>query len=108
MIGGNDDITTYVDPAIVRKAANRVRMWDLMDYKRPEIGPGGKPHLSEKLQSAYDCKEQQKRLLYLSFYSERIGEGRIIHAKSYTGKKWIPVPPGSLAETMWKFACGKK
>jgi len=102
----DETVTAYADPATIRKAGNMVTMWVLFDYKTAQAGDG-KEYLSAKMQSEYDCKEEQWRMPHASFHSGNMGEGVIVENASYPGK-WSPVPPGSTTETLWKIACGKR
>ena len=111
-VGGNDDIATYVDPTTIRKSGNKVKMWTLMDYSTQQqhkiSDQTGKPYRSGKIQEEYDCKEEQSRMLYFSCHSENMGAGDVVCESSDATKNWIPVPPGSLEDTILKFACKKR
>jgi hypothetical protein len=63
--------------------------------------------MSAKRQGEYNCKEDQSRLLYFSFYSGKKGGGEMVLSVS-DPSKWQPVPPESIDEALWKFACGKR
>ena len=105
-VGGNERLTFYVDPSTIRKAGNMVKMWSLSDYITANVTAFGKPHLSEMLQLEYDCKEEQSRVLALTFHSENMAKGEITYKES-SPRTWEPVPPGSGVATMWKIACAK-
>lgn len=76
---GNETVgaTAYADPATIRKTGNKVKMWDLLDYKTAQ-GDAGMQYMSMKAQTEYDCKEEQSRPLYLSFHSENMGKGKVV------------------------------
>ena len=103
---GNDEFTLYVDKTTIRRNGNFVKMWDLVDYKKAKV-IGGKSNLSARAQNEYDCKEEKVRTLALATFSGQMGSGAVNYTDSDTGN-WVPVGPGSVAETMWKIACGKK
>jgi hypothetical protein len=107
-IGSSDDgaMTVYANPATLRKVGNKVKMWDLGDYKIAQDSGKGDQFMSIRGQSEYNCKEEQYRTLYLSFHSGNMGAGEIIGSHP-DPKKWLPVMPESLIEALWKFACGK-
>ena len=46
------------------------------------------------------------RTLALTTFSGQMGSGTVIYNDSDT-EKWMPVGPGSVAEIVWKIACGK-
>ena len=98
----------YVDPATIRSDGNLVIIGTLYDLETPVINEtNGKPYVSQKLQSEYDCKEKRWRMLEYSWYTGKMGEGQMVEnfSDSY---KLKPIPSGSAAEIMWKLACGKK
>ena len=108
-IGSSEDgaMTVYANPATLRKVVSKVKMWDLGDYKTANDAGNGKQYMSIKGQTEYNCKEEQYRTLYLSFYSGNMGTGEIIGTHP-DAKKWLPVMPDSLIEALWKFACRKR
>lgn len=99
--------TYYVNPNTIRKSGNKVKMWTLIDYNSTQIGATGDKFLSLKFQEENDCKEEQRRLLYYSFHSENMGRGDVVYIEQKPDKNWKPVPPESMGESLWKFACGK-
>jgi hypothetical protein len=105
-IGTTDNSTHYANPNTIRKSGNKVKIWTLTDFNAVEEHKGDK-FLSIKAQEQYDCKEEQRRLLYFSRHSENMGGGGIVYSDAKPDKSWRPIPPDSVAEMVWKFACGK-
>lgn len=105
-VTGDESSTLYSDPSTIRKKGNMVKMWSLINNKTALAISSGN-YLSEKTQEEFDCKEELVRNLYHSFHSGNMGGGDEILPMS-TGFNWSPVPPGSVTELLWKFACGKK
>lgn len=101
--------TVYVDPATIRKAGNKVKMWELFDYKtmQAQVSNRGLPYMSSKSRSEYDCKEEQSRTLASSYHGENMGGGGVIYTDDEPGK-WRPVSPESINEALWELACGKQ
>ena len=102
-VHGNEDLDAYVDLATIRRQGNVVEMWVLFDYKNDQ-------HWSElvywsaKTQREYDCDRERHHTLKTLFHSASMGS----RESSYTvpgGTSWGPVPPGSIDEVLWKFAC---
>ena len=106
LVGDNDEIIQYVDRTTIRRNGNFVKMWDLLDYKKAKV-IGGESTFSSLAQQEYDCKEEKSRRLALTNFSGQMGSGAVNYTDSDTGK-WNPVAPGSVAEVLWKIACGKK
>jgi len=105
-IGATDNSTLYFDSNTIRKSGNKVKMWSLSDFNSVEEVSGDK-FLSEMHQDEYDCKEEQTRLLYLTWHSENMGGGNVVYVENEPDKNWSPIPPESANEILWKFACGK-
>ncbi len=90
-------LTTYADPTSIRKVGEIVKMRILMHYKPVEIvemvdGKQQKfvietPESVESRHGVFNCKNTQSRA-----------------ADSY---EWVPAPPDSMEEGLWKIACGK-
>ena len=106
-IAENNSTTGYADPATIRKNGDLVKMWGLDDYKTAQVSSDGKAYLSSMVQEQYDCKEEQRRILAISYHSGNMGRGDVVFSGSDLGK-WEPVAPRSKGEVFWKFACGKQ
>jgi len=102
----DEGFTVYADPTTIRKAGDRVTMAVLYDYKSVQSPNSSKPYRSSRKQSEYDCKKGQSRILSLTAHSGNMAEVDIVFSLSKP-EEWEPVRPGSLAELMWKIACGK-
>jgi len=95
---------TYVDTATTRrKASNKVKIWELVDYKKVQSKADFK-YNSAMFQTLYDCKERRYKLLYTSFHSENMGGGNVVRTKN-NPSKWEAVLSGSIVEGIRKFAC---
>lgn len=102
-IDGSISFNSYVDPDTIRSKGNLAKMWTLNDHRTNQTTQG-KSHLSEKLQIAYDCAEEQFRVIAVYLYSGQMGSGEIV--LSFTAQTGLePVMPGTIANTKWKFAC---
>lgn len=100
---GNTKVT-YVDASTILKAGNNVKMWSLTDFETADY-VGKKRYMSQKDHREYDCKVGQMRSLSASIYSGNMGKGEVVD--SYSGpSEWMPVPPRSVGEALWKIACG--
>ncbi len=105
-VGSTDNLVSYADPDTIRKSGAMVRMWDMFDCKSVELC-SGKPYLSSKERYEYDCKEERGRMLLFSNHAGKMGRGKIVESDAKPDV-WMPIPRGSVRETMRKFACGKK
>ena len=96
----------YADPAAMRREGDLGKMEVLFDFKTIQT-KAGVSYLSAKAQMEYDCAEQRFKGLAVMYFSGNIGSGKLLDRSSGKGK-WLPVSPGSLDQTLWKVACGKK
>lgn len=102
-----DNFNTYVDPDTIRKSGHKVKMWNIFDYKTPQDEADGKKYSSTTHLEQYDCKEIQLRVLATADYSGTLGKGDPI-LFSNNIDEWMPIPPNTVAESLFKYACGKK
>lgn len=99
--GGGGNVTVYTDFSTRSQNGNRVKLWDLMDYRTRQTGNV----MSLKRQVEYDCKEVKMRVFYSSIHSENMGRGETV---AYPNPDvWTPVPPGTIGENLWHIACRK-
>jgi hypothetical protein len=106
LIDNNEEFLTYVDIATIRRNGNFVKMWDLKDFKTVRT-LSGQSNLSNKGQFEYDCKEEKQRKIAHTWFSGQMGSGTVNYTDSTTNE-WSPISPGSVGETQWKVACGKR
>ena len=107
-LGDTSDAAIYFDTATIQWTGDIANMAVLYDLKTPVLSEtNGHYYASQRLQSQYDCKEGQWRMLHFSWYSKNMGGGKMVEhvADSF---QWKPVPPGSGVEALWKLACGKR
>ena len=99
-------MTTYVDPDTIRRKRDLVKIWHMFDGMIVDT-IRGVSFLSFKAQGEYDCAEELRRELSVSYHSGNMGGGKTVYIASDVGK-WVPVAPGTLARALWAFACDKK
>ena len=106
-LGESDAGTTvYADSATMRREGNLVKMSVLFDFKTIQA-KADVSYLSAKAQMEYDCAEQRFEGLTVLYFSDNMGNGKLLDRSS--GKnKWLRISPGSLDHALWKLACGKK
>jgi hypothetical protein len=102
----DEAVTVYADPATISKTANRAQLWVLYDYQSVQSSNSSRPYRSSRRQSEYDCMEGQSRILSLTGHSANMAEADTVFTLS-NPEEWETVPPSSIAELMWKIACGK-
>jgi hypothetical protein len=117
---GNDDegtVSSYVDLKSTRKKGKRVKMWDLMDWKKIQgIVNQGNPfgedrstsYLSSVVYRLYDCEEETSSIIEAINYSGQMGSGTFVGESFPNGAERIPVAPRTLSEGLLRIACDKK
>jgi hypothetical protein len=106
LVDGNAKAKVYVDPESVTRKGDLVRVWVLDDLKTVHTR-GFSKYLSIRAQEEHDCVKERFRLLALENFSGNMGAGDVIYKKSGESG-WSPIPRGMLAQSVWKFVCGKK
>ena len=105
--GDESGTTVYIDPSTIRRKDALVNLWTLYDSKTVETVTEGS-FLSIKRQKEYDCVEERSRTLAEMLFSGNMGKGKVVLINTDERSKWQPVQPGSIAQMLWKLACGKK
>lgn len=107
-VGNVETSAVYANPASIRRAGNRAKMWTLLDFKTTQQDSTNprNGHLSEIARFEYKCEEQRARRLYYSWHSGNMGRDTVVSSDA-DPTKWSPVPRGTIQEDLWKLACGK-
>ena len=98
----------FVDPATIRRDGNVAAMGTLYHLKTPVLSKtNGQPYASQKLQSEYDCKDEQWRVITSSWHSKNMGEGKMVEYLA-DARKWENIPRESGVKLLWELACENK
>lgn len=109
----------YVDIATISKLGDTVKVWRMNDFNAPEplinrwlppSASNSKPYLSVKIQEEYNCKEQQVRLLFVSYHSGHMGGGQTVHVESVPDK-WTSIgglSPDVPVKLLWRAVCERQ
>lgn len=92
-------VAYYIDPASLRKEGNFRKVWQIADLKQREDG-----EMSTRSRDEYDCKEERRRILSLSSYSEPMAGGETLWSKDGV-REWRAIPPGSVSAGILKIVC---
>ena len=106
LVDGNAKAKVYVETETISRKDDMVRVWVLDDLKTVHTR-GFSKYLSIRAQEEHDCVKERFRLLALENFSGNMGAGDVIYKKSGESG-WSPIPRGTLAQSVWKFVCGKK
>lgn len=110
---GTADSILYLDPTTVRRVDNKVKVWQLLDYKTAQTVPDKlplrrkHPFQSAKTQAEYDCKEELWRTIYETLHAEPMGNGEVMHTSNFVNSRpdWAPVAPGTMAANVFAVLC---
>lgn len=107
-VGATEAMTIYADKSTIRRSDTTVKMWYLLNLAKIQIIKTPTPYQfrSSKMQSEFDCVGERSRILYYSDHGGSMGAGDV--AFTWTQPhEWLPIPPNSAMETLWKVACKK-
>lgn len=105
IVGTNGESNLFADNGPVRREGDKVRMWDMIDYREPQERDGVS-YRSMKVEVEYDCETQRFRNLSASLYPGRMADGEPV-ATYARPEAWQGIQPGSGIDLLAKFACGK-
>ena len=103
LVDGNEKAKVYVDPETIQRKGSLVTLWVLDDLQTVHTR-GSDRYLSSRAQEEHDCREQRFRVRTVANFSGRMGSGKEVY-RSATESQWAPVPPGTLAQSVWRYAC---
>lgn len=106
LLDGNNHAKVYIDRETISRTGDVVRVWVLDDLKTPHTR-GLSSFSSVRAQEEHDCSKERFRLLAIEQFAGNMGTGNSIYKKSGESG-WAPVPRGTMAQSVWKFVCGKK
>lgn len=104
---GNEESQVYVDMATIRRSGNIAKMWTLNDYTEVEVA-GKRGYLSQKVMLEFDCANELMRAVSAIEYTGQLGAGVSVGGETDFNAKWVPIPPSTRGETLWKMVCLKK
>ncbi|MBS0152525.1 MAG: hypothetical protein JSR31_16465 [Nitrospira sp.] len=105
LLDGNDKAKVYVDRETINRTGDVVTVWVLDDLKTPHTR-GFTSFSSVRAHEEHDCSKERFRLVALEQFAGNMGTGGLIYKKSGESG-WSPIPRGTMAQSVWKFVCGK-
>lgn len=106
LVDGNGKANVYVETETINRHGEWVRVWVMDDLKIPQAR-GLRKYLSSRAEEEHDCIKERFRLLALEYFSGNMGSGDVLYRTSGESN-WTAVPRGTLAQSVWRFVCGKK
>jgi len=104
---GRTEYTLYADPDTIDRIEDVVKLWALMDFKTTQIVPNP-PYMSVKSQREFDCTKEYMRVLAITVFSGNMASGKAVFSSSNFNDQGTLFEPPSVAQRLWRFACGKQ
>jgi hypothetical protein len=101
----SSDANVYIEESTVRRSGDKVKVWNLFDFKVEQVVSGRRFHSARSMME-YDCVGENERLLSHSFHSLKMGLGNTVHTESAVGN-WEPVSPTSIGRSLFDHLCQK-
>ncbi|MEY2697939.1 MAG: hypothetical protein RL333_2077 [Pseudomonadota bacterium] len=96
-------ITIYIDLRSREILPNGVMAWKVWNYHAPK-DLEGYVFRSERVQTEYDCKTHQFRLIMRVAHEHPMGEGEVV-AAVIDPRGWETIEPDTLAQREWNYFC---
>lgn len=96
-------ITIYIDLRSREVLPNGVIAWKVWNYHAPK-DLDGYIFRSERVQTEYDCKTHQIRMIMRVAHEHPMGEGEVV-AAAIDPRGWENIEPESLAQREWNHFC---
>ena len=107
LISDSIEFKNYVDLDTIRRSGHMAKIWSIKNYQSPQEYSSNTTYLSTRLHYEYDCRDERKRLLDFSVHSKKMASGAVLGIDSNVDK-WSSVAPRTIAEEVFKIACGIK
>lgn len=106
LVDRNDKAKVYVDPETISRNGDVAIVRVLDDLKTAQTR-GLSTFLSTVAQEEHDCVNKRFRLVAIERFAGNMGTGHSIYKKSGESH-WAPIPRETMAQSVWKFVCGRK
>ena len=106
LVDRNDKAKVYVDPETISRNGEVASVWVLDDLETAQTRVFS-TFLSTLAQEEHDCVKKRFRLVAIERFAGNMGTGDSVYKKSGESH-WAPIPRETMAQSVWKFVCGKK
>lgn len=104
-VGGNEQVTFYVDHATRVVQGDKASMWLLVSSKTPRSN-GDLKFSSIRTRFEFDCSAKRVRELETHFHAGEKAEGDVVGGYSEPGE-WEALVDGSVKHEVAQLACAK-
>jgi hypothetical protein len=105
-LSNNGGMDVYVSAASIRRAGDKARMFNLIDFKTRQSFDG-KSYLSARNELEFDCAKALKRMLNSTGYSGHMGTGTVVVSDT-PSDPWQAVGSSGPGFEHWKVACKQR
>lgn len=98
-----DQADWYVNESLTRKRGMMAKVWTLQQYATSQPLYSGE-YLSAKMQAEVRCYSRQWRVFYFSYYTGRMGSGKLVYTHETAGS-WKSVTPDSFSDALFQVGC---
>ena len=94
----------FLDFQTVRREGNRVKVWQLTNYPKPQNTPSGLEIFSLRTRYEFDCKDETSRMLAITAFPEQYARGKELGHEGESNK-WEHIAPRSTNSEILKKVC---
>ena len=94
----------FLDFQTVRREGNRVKVWQLTNYPKPQNTPSGLEIFSLRTRYEFDCKDETSRMLAITAFPEQYARGKELGHEGESNK-WEHIAPRSTHSEILKKVC---
>ncbi|WP_151638937.1 surface-adhesin E family protein [Noviherbaspirillum aerium] len=103
-VAETEDDAFYYESTMVRKTGKYLRLWHLVDHSTVKTAAKG-TYKSSKVQVELHCSENMWRVTYLTYHSQRMGEGQLLDSFFDPNAAWEAIVPNSPIQKISEGAC---
>lgn len=107
-LGDSRGTTLDVDAESITRSGDTVKVWTRRTFDSPKADPRGEPYYSTKALNVVDCAARTTAVIQYSHFKDRDGS-RTLHSSPNMERELVgrAVVPGSVMDTVMKFACSQ-
>ena len=101
--------TAYIDPGSIHRESHVVEISALIDWKEMQGGRTPTRFYSTKQTKQFDCARKMVRTMAATDFYGHMGTGEVIGGGPYaSADHWVNIKPGTINQSLWEAACGKR
>jgi hypothetical protein len=106
-VNDNNEFIGYIDTDSIQHSGSIVTYWLLYNFKNPQItNTSAIPYKSTKTKNVINCHTQETALEYGVMYSEKMGNGKLIH-QTKLSRTFEPIIPETASQAQAIYLCNR-